>query len=249
MRRTLTIVALLTSAAFLVYWLWRHHLFMWGGPALPTWIFGVLRYLVLPWFVTAWILCVAWLIWPWGPAVVRVGIGLGLIGAYVWVLAVVGWLFEPLIAIPLALLGVSALVKLWQERPGWGWTRQVREWPWLDKLILGVIAWWVLRTVLLACNPSHGFDAISAHLWQVQEYMETHGHVSSPYMTNIALAHCLTVVQKSFVAIDFGSTIQYTAAAMSALLLYLIGQRWFGRTAGLLAALTWLVSPYFYFVY
>lgn len=126
----------------------------------------------------------------------------------------------------------------------------LKRWPWCDKLILACIVLWVARTILIASNPSIGFDATHAHLWQVKNYYDARDYVANPHHTNIALPHCLTLLQKVATswAVDFGATIQYGCMLITIGLIIKSG-RWFGRTACLLAALVFMTQPIYYFMY
>jgi hypothetical protein len=120
---------------------------------------------------------------------------------------------------------------------------RIKDWTLEEKVALGIIVWWVGRTFLLQFNPSGGFDAIHAHLWQVKCYLQHGGYYFNPDHTNIALVHCWTLMQRLMFVGDAGATLQYMAYLMSALFLFKLGERYDCKLTGLLAALIYLIRP------
>lgn len=265
MKRYLIYIPILIAVAFILAWNYHHHVFMYGDARILDWSLGVAVFIVKPMVITALLLYACyvigrWLVQDW---MVACALGMGFMAAFMWFLTVVGLLNQWIVlvvVVTIVLVGLgrypiwkfppiikstpySGNSKLWMRE----WVRHANDWSTTDKIILAVILAWVGRTCLLSFNPSIGFDAIHAHLWQIQNMIAAGRYLFNPHYTNIALAHSLTTVQMLCFVGDPGSTLQYGCGLLSAGFLYRIGS-WLGnRTTGLLAALIWLATPITYF--
>jgi len=248
-------IGLIWLVAIVVAYNYMHHVFMYRTPYLFDWISGIIVYVLKPTVVFGAIALASWavgrlVVRDWAVATV---LGMGIIGVAVWMLVIGGRLCFQTVAIPvilLACMGATRVLTDWRvPQFGRGFDSLRLQWPWYDKAMLAIIIWWIARTYLLVFNPTIGFDACHAHLWQTKNYILAGGYVHSPYHTNLALAHCLTIIQQYLWCPDPGATLQYFGAMMSSVFLYRIGARLGGRTVGLLAALLFLIQPWAYFTY
>ena len=250
MSRVATWSILLSTLGIVLVWNWAHHTYMWGGAALVYWCGGVLAYILKPMFLWGLILYASWVIGRWlvRDWLVAVVLGLGTWGTLVWLVSLCQGLHYGILQ--MAVLGVC-FYGVWKYFPKkWGFPKQEiwHNWEWYDKLLLAVIIWWVLRTAFIAFNPSTGFDAIHAHLWQNKNFILAGGYVYDPFHTNFALAHCITMLQQLMGGGDPGAIVQYTAYLITAGFLCRIGT-WLGdRTTGLMCALLFMITPVFYFM-
>ena len=237
------------SLLFILTWQLAHHKFMWGGYyVIHQWV-GFMGFVISPLLITGAILVAAHalgrlLTRDW---MVAICLGLGGLAAVTWLLALSQLLYTPILVFIVLLIAVYGGIKHMPKSVVL--VPRITEWAVEDKLLLFVIAWWIYRTALLSFNPSTGFDATHAHIWQVQNFLREGGYIFHPHHTNIALVHSLTMLQKLCGIQDPGSSMQYVAAMMSAGFLYRLGMRYHGRTAGLLATLIFLITPAVYLVY
>jgi len=256
------LLALTASFMIIVLYLYRHHVYMWmtvGGmeeAPITVWVPGFIQYMIWPWIVTLLIAAAGFSV---GFALMRkmgkitmqgvsivyaTALGLGLLATATWIL---GWL-HLLYSWILLLMVIGCLAYGWRTfveleksiRPFW------KNWKWWDVALLVLGCLFVLRTMLLAANPSIGFDATSAHLYEAKYFLGEHVIRYSPLFSFIAFQHMLTVIQMAMGIADPGSLWPYFSMVMASFGLYFIGERYFGRTAGLIAVLAYMLLPMSY---
>ncbi|MBC8116064.1 MAG: hypothetical protein H7062_16880 [Candidatus Saccharimonas sp.] len=117
-----------------------------------------------------------------------------------------------------------------------------------------VIAPFVFCMLLGAMSPQTDFDVIEYHLGGPKEWFQQ-GHIarlphnvytSFPFLTEMLLL-CGMVLHGDWESGALaGQAVLAGFALLTALGLYATGRRWFGPTAGYLAALVWLTTPWTY---
>lgn len=257
-------IAVVTSVILLVTWMLMFHAFMYKGPQLAVWIIGAIQFIVKPLLVMLLIGVGCWRLgrFLYSDTLIALILGIGIVSSVAWVLILTHALDYGVVQM---FVYGSALLWLYTMVSSIGETESFKEWlgakikpihdlwcnfaawEWYDKVLLIMAVSWVLRTVFMAFNPSTGFDAVHAHLWQVKNYIQAGGYVYNPFHTNFALAHSMTLVQIIMKQGDVGATFQYATYVITALLLYRIGDWILDRTTGLLTALLFLIQPWAYF--
>ncbi len=124
----------------------------------------------------------------------------------------------------------------------------------LSWLVLSLIAPFVGCMLLGAMSPQTDFDVVEYHLGGPKEWFQQ-GHIvrlphnvytSFPFLTEMLLL-CGMVLRGDW---ESGALAGQAAVAgfvpLTALGLFATGRRWFGSTAGSLAALVWLTTPWAY---
>jgi hypothetical protein len=256
------LAAAVAGLLIILLYTYRHHIYMWmnvgGMTQVPVyiWVTGFVRYMIWPWIVMFLIAAAGFSI---GHAIMRkmgnvtmqgvsvlysTALGLGILAAAAWVLGWAHLLYSPIlvvIVIGSIVLGFRAFIELEKNiRPFWV------GWDWWDLALLILIGLFVARTIFLAADPSIGFDATSGHLYQAKLYLEDHVIRYNPLFSFIVLAHMLTVIQMAMGIADPGSVLPYFAMLMASFGIFFIGDRYFGRTAGLVAVLIYMLLPMSY---
>ncbi len=124
----------------------------------------------------------------------------------------------------------------------------------VERVTLCVVAPFVFCLLLGAMSPQTDFDVIEYHLGGPKEWFQQ-GHIarlphnvytSFPFLTEMLLL-CGMVLHGDWESGALaGQTVLAGFAPLTALGLYATGRRWFGPTAGSLAALVWLTLPWAY---
>ncbi|MCX7393894.1 MAG: hypothetical protein NTW75_07175 [Planctomycetales bacterium] len=128
------------------------------------------------------------------------------------------------------------------------------KWEIMGRLVPWMVAPFIFSMLLGAMSPQTDFDVVEYHLGGPKEWYQqgriTHlphnVYTSFPFLTEMLLLSGM-VLSGDW---EWGALVgQATIAGfvpLTALGLYATGKRWFGQTAGRLAALVWLTTPWAY---
>lgn len=171
------------------------------------------------------------------------GLGLAIVGVLVWIIGWLGILYKPLI-IGLLLILPAIFYRNVPEflrhfRVLFDHAKGARR---FDQVLLGLTGIWVLYSIFLTLNPSVGFDPISTHLYTPKYYLENHAISFKQGFYFLQLHSMIAILQMSFLD-DPGSLLPYLMMLMTSATLYLIGRQMYNRSAGLFAALMYILLP------
>lgn len=219
MKRILPYIWLILTITIVLMWtdrLWSPRYDEWAmirwGHSLSGWF----EFVVWPWTVAG-----VWLATAFGLGLVfgeRTGllkkghpllvcaIGAGLLSLVVYLLGLAHLLYWwVLVWIP---AGVSWCIVLW-HRDSLRLTltgivdgvRSVAGWHWIEKLMLALIVYYLVRTGLATCHPRSGWDECNSHLVLARYYLRDHAILWYPevnFQTFPPLLHMLLVCQMAF---------------------------------------------------
>jgi len=181
------------------------------------------------------------------------GIGLSLWSLMTLGLGLVGALHPSLVWI---LCGIGIAAAIWSARTSLCEATLVTGSPsrLLQGMILalaGILMW---SMVLGAATPQTDFDVLAYHLNGPKEWFQQgritflphNVYTSFPFLTEMLLLSGMTALGDWHAGALAGQIVLMTFAPLTALGVFAAGRRWFNSTAGWLAALVWLTTPWTY---
>ena len=168
-----------------------------------------------------------------------VGVGLGLIAIITFLLGLARMLY-PFTFVFLGILvlayGYKHIAHLWRLIR---YSLQPLGWNFLDLLILMTIVVLFLNSFLNTGNPSTGWDAMNSHLCAPKFYLRDHAVTFFPWINfnNFPQIQEMLLMLQMMVFPDPGTSFMYFFMLLTFAVTYMIGERYFGRTTGLLAVL------------
>jgi hypothetical protein len=181
-------------------------------------------------------------------------------GLSLWSLATLGLglagLLQPAVHWGLALAGVAAAgacgPTFLQRTTDAERTTPAPTWLVVAALLVCVPMAWAM--LLGACTPQVDFDVVEYHLNGPKEWFQ-HGRIaflphniytSFPFLTEMLLLSGMALRNDAHAGALAGQVSLTAFSALTAVGLYAAGRRWFSPSAGWLAALVWLTTPWTY---
>jgi len=229
-----------------------------GGQILKEYVLGFTKYMIGQWALTLFIALCGYVV---GRVFLRfaakglnwrcdleetvwcTGIGMGLIAIATFLIGLVGLLYPGLFAVLAVLvltIGRRELAHLIEvTRRG---LRPVK-WDFLDWALFVVFAALVLETFFVPCNISTGWDALNSHLAAPKFYLRDHSITFYEWINfnNFPQLQEMLLTLEMMVFKDPGASTTYFALILTAVVTYLIGDRYFGRRAGMSGAVLYLL--------
>lgn len=123
---------------------------------------------------------------------------------------------------------------------------------WLSRLCLGVMGFFFLWMFLGALLPSTDFDVREYHLQGPKEFYQNGAvsflphnvYTSFPFLTEMLTLSAMVVRGDWYLGALAGKGLLVCFAPLTALALFCAGRRWFSETAGWLAALIFMTTPW-----
>ncbi|MEO7994619.1 MAG: glycosyltransferase family 39 protein, partial [bacterium] len=184
-------------------------------------------------------------------------LGIGMLGALVWVVGwiawtpAVAWGLLTLLTIPLffnqRLRRYRAKLPILRERFRYWWDQLTR----LDRVLLLAIGVLFGLHLVLAWNPLIGWDASSDHYVIPKLYLQAGHVVQTPQISfgnYPGLIHNVFAWAFALGGLPLAGLFNWLFAALLAVLLYSFGRTLHSRTAGFIATLAFFVSPTIYWL-
>lgn len=186
-----------------------------------------------------------------GLHLIAIALGLGILGLFVFVSGLVGWLSLATAIVPLVLGWVGVLVGvigLGSRRVGW-WQYRLPSLGLYEVLLLTICVGSVLYSLIAyAMLPPREWDSVSYHLALPRTYIREGRMVYVPYNVN---AHWPSMMQMLYtLSLLLGSDtlaqlVALSMGCMAAIVVFLLGRELHSYRAGLLAAAMYLSHPIF----
>lgn len=98
-------------------------------------------------------------------------------------------------------------------------------WKWHDKVLLGVIVWYIARTCLVVCNPATGWDECNSHLAMAKWFVREGGIEFLPWMNfNNFPMGLESLLMLQFMGTETpGAVIPYVFHLLTLCVVYLLG--------------------------
>jgi len=261
MRKSAFYIALIFAVLVFVLYDLRHHQYLVQTYEFDDWGVGPVIYIVWPWLVTLFIALIGYIIGAWilnvfelerfggklewvsqEREVYATAVGLGAITTLTFILGWLRLIYSPfflVLAVIILALGFRQVIGLFRSirKPGFGFL----EWT-----LFAVIALWVYKTAITACNPSVGIDAISTHLVASKWYLSQHAVDFNPWFSFHQFQGMLVTIQMMLLP-DPCATMTYFFMLATVAAIYLIGRRFFNRLTGLFASVIFLLQPIAYY--
>jgi hypothetical protein len=167
------------------------------------------------------------------------GTGMGIISIAIFLIGLTGILYPVLFGILFLLvlvLGYRHVLHLFRAV---GRCVGDLKWDFLDGALLLLLGAFLLNTLFIPNNPSTGFDPINSHLCAPKYYLRDHAVAFFPWINfnNFPQLQEMLLTVEMMVYRDPGSSLMYFYTVITAVVTYLIGARYFGRTVGLIGAI------------
>ncbi len=249
---------LLVLWGLFVLWAFSQFIYRYGnlkaydGQVVREYALGFTLYMIAPWAITILLALIGYVI---GRSLIKllvrghefrsdleestysIGIGLGVISIVTFLLGLVHLLY-PFIFVSLGIIvlfsgfrHLSHLTKV--ARRGLA----LRNWSILDLVLLFLFGVILFNSMFLVGNPSIGWDAMNSHLAAPKFYVREHAVQFYTWLNfnNFPQVQEMLYTIEMMALKDPGCALVYTFMVLSAVVTYLIGVRYFGRTVGLFA--------------
>ena len=257
------LVVIFTTWAFSQYMYRSVHNEPYGWEIFLTYAVGFLRYMIAPWLVTLGLALWGYVIGRFTfrfvvrgmnfrndleESIYSIGTGMGLIAILTFCLGLAKLLYPILFGI-LALLtiglGYKYVLHFFRSLKK-GLT--IGNWDILDGSLLILLGLFILNTFLIPNNPSTGFDPINSHFCAPKYYLRDHAVTFFPWINfnNFPQVQEMLLTVEMMIFRDPGSSLMYFYMVLIAVVTYMIGARYFGRTTGLLGAVLFLLIENIY---